>query len=118
MIRAQKRINLLVKEVRKEAEMKEKARYDALRAQITPHFLFNTLNAIRWKASLNHDEEVSDILSDLGILLGEAYRNTDELERIENAVLILDAYVKIMQIRFGDKVQFFFSVSPNRIFSN
>ena len=111
MIRAQKRINLLVKEVRRETEMKEKARYDALRAQITPHFLFNTLNAIRWKASLNHDEEVADILSDLGVLLSEAYRNTDELERIENAMLILDAYVKIMQIRFGDKVQFFFSVS-------
>lgn len=111
MIRAQKRIDLLVKEIRKETEMKEKARYDALRAQITPHFLFNTLNAIRWKASLNHDEEVADILSDLGVLLSEAYQNTDELELIKNAIQILDAYVKIMQVRFGDKVQFFFSIS-------
>lgn len=110
MLSAQKRIGLLVEEVRREAAMKEKARYDALRAQITPHFLFNTLNAIRWKASLNNDEEVADILSDLGVLLGEAYRNTDELETIDSAMQTLDAYVKIMQIRFGDQVKFFFAV--------
>ena len=107
MLRAQKRIQALMEEVRREAEMKEKARFDALKAQINPHFLFNTLNAIRWKASINQDGEVADILADLGILLGETYKNDDELESIDNAVHILDAYVKIMQARFGSKVQFF-----------
>lgn len=110
MLSAQKRIALLVKEVRQETERKEKALYEALRAQIMPHFLFNTLNAIRWKASLNKDEEVADILADLGMLLGEAYQNTDEMETVDNSMKILDAYVRIMQIRFGDKVQFFFLV--------
>ena len=107
MLRAQKRIQALMEEVRKEAEMKEKARFEALKAQITPHFLFNTLNAIRWKASMNRDDEVADILADLGILLGETYKNVEELESIDNAVHILEAYVKIMQVRFGNKVQFF-----------
>ena len=107
MLRAQKRIQALMEEVRKEAEMKEKARFEALKAQITPHFLFNTLNAIRWKASMNRDDEVADILADLGILLGETYKNVEELERIDNAVHILEAYVKIMQVRFGNNVQFF-----------
>ena len=114
MLRAQKRIHALMEDVRREAEMKEKARFDALKAQITPHFLFNTLNAIRWKASINQDGEVADILADLGVLLGETYKNAEELESIDNAVHILDAYVKIMQVRFGNKVQFF-AVIPEAI---
>lgn len=110
MLRAQKRIRFLMEEVRKEAVMKEKARFDALKAQINPHFLFNTLNAIRWKASINQDTEVADILAELGILLGETYKNDDELETIDNAVHTLDAYVKIMQVRFGNQVQFFYVI--------
>lgn len=114
MLRAQKRIQVLMDEVRQEAIMKEKALFDALKAQINPHFLFNTLNAIRWKASINQDHEVADILSELGVLLGETYKNEDELESIDNAVRILEAYVKIMQTRFGDKIRFFILV-PEQI---
>lgn len=113
MIRAQSRIAKLMEDVRREAVMKEKARFDALKAQINPHFLFNTLNAIRWKASMNHDEEVADVLSELGVLLSETYKSDAEMESIGNAVRILNAYVKIMQIRFGNKVQFFFSIPEN-----
>ncbi len=114
ILRAQQRIMLLMDEVRQETSMKEKARFDALRAQINPHFLFNTLNAIRWKASINQDNEVADILSELGVLLGETYKNDDELESIDHAIRILEAYVKIMKVRFGNEVQFFF-VIPEQI---
>lgn len=107
MLRAQERIQRLLEEVREEAKMKEKARFDSLKAQIKPHFLFNTLNAIRWKASINGDEEVADILSNLGVLLSETYKNDDEMETIGNAIYTLEAYVKIMEIRFGNKVEFF-----------
>jgi len=114
MLRAQKQIHLLVERVRQEATMKEKARFDALKAQIKPHFLFNTLNAIRWKASINGDQEVADILSSLGILLSETYKNDNELETIGNAVYTLEAYTKIMQVRFGNQVAFF-SLIPDEL---
>lgn len=110
MLRAQERIQRLLEEVREEAKMKEKARFDSLKAQIKPHFLFNTLNAIRWKASINGDEEVADILSNLGVLLSETYKNDHEMETIGNAMYTLEAYVKIMEIRFGNKVEFFYVI--------
>ena len=110
LLRAQKRIMSLIEEVRREAVMKEKARFDALAAQITPHFLFNTLNAIRWKAAMNQDQEVADILSELGVLLGEMYNKTEELEPVSSAMRTLEAYVQIMKVRFGDKTQFFFVI--------
>lgn len=107
MLRAQKRIRLLLEEVRHEAKMKERARFDALKAQIKPHFLFNTLNAIHWKASINGDQEVAEVLSNLGVLLSETYKSDNERETIGNAIYILEAYVKIMEVRFGNKVEFF-----------
>lgn len=110
MLGAQRRIHLLLEEVRREAVMKEKARFDALKAQINPHFLFNTLNAIRWKASINGDQEVADILLNLGVLLNETYKNDEEMETIYDAVHILEAYSKIMQVRFGNQVEFFFVI--------
>lgn len=107
MLQAQGRIQNLVEEVRTETAMKEKARFDALKAQINPHFIFNTLNAIRWKAIINEDQEVAVSLVDLGLLLRETYKNNDELETIGNAVYTLEAYARIMQVRFGDGIKFF-----------
>lgn len=110
MLNARRRIHLLLEEVRQETVMKEKARFDALKAQINPHFLFNTLNAIRWKASINEDHEVADILLNLGVLLSETYKHDQELETLRDAVHILEAYGRIMQVRFGNQVEFFFVI--------
>ena len=110
MLNARRRIHLLLEAVRQETVMKEKARFDALKAQIHPHFLFNTLNAIRWKASINEDHEVADILLNLGVLLSETYKNDQELETLRDAVHTLEAYGRIMQVRFGNQVEFFFVI--------
>lgn len=109
-MRARERIQKLIGDVREETEQKEKAYYEALQAQINPHFLFNTLNAIQWKAALNDDTEVSGMLSDLSVLLYETYDHSSELDTIGQSMRVLDAYVKIMKVRFSDRVSFFYTV--------
>jgi two-component system, LytTR family, sensor kinase len=88
------------------------ARLDALRAQLHPHFLFNTLNGI---AELVHeDAEAADaMLNELAQLLRAVLQQparhvvplADELEFVER-------YLRLQQIRFGDRLRFRLNIAP------
>jgi signal transduction histidine kinase len=85
----------------------------ALRAQLQPHFLFNTLNAI---SALMHDEpDVADrMLTRLAELLravlepppGDEHALADELT-------VLERYLDIMSLRFGPRLSVEIAVAPD-----
>ena len=92
---------------RREAELEArlaKARLQALRMQLNPHFLFNTLNSI---ASLVHEqpqaEEMIEALSDLLRLTLNASDRQEVTLREE--LHFLERYLLIEQIRFGDRLR-------------
>jgi sensor histidine kinase YesM len=92
---------------RREAELEArlaKARLQALRMQLNPHFLFNTLNSI---ASLVHEqpqaEEMIEALSDLLRLTLSASDRQEVTLREE--LHFLERYLLIEQIRFGDRLR-------------
>jgi len=81
------------------------ARLQALKAQMQPHFLFNTLNAI---SSLIYDDPPRAVkclarLSDLlrGSLDGAATREVP----LERELALLQNYIEIMQTRFADRLR-------------
>ncbi len=106
-IRAQNRIQSLLLSIEKQVEEREAAYYSALQAQIRPHFLFNTLNAIQWKAKLNRDEEVADVLSSLSLFLRHLYQNEEEFHSLKEEMQFLDEYVKVVNVRFSNGILFY-----------
>ena len=85
---------------------KRKAELKALQAQINPHFLYNTLNAITWQAADQGVPEISILSNSLGkffrISLSrgkEVITVGEELEHVEN-------YLRIQGIRYKDKMQY------------
>ncbi len=99
---------------RHEAELESRlaqARLQALRMQLNPHFLFNTLNSI---ASLVHEqpqaEEMIEALSDLLRLTLSASERQEVTVREE--LQFLDRYLLIEQIRFGERLQVEKQVEP------
>ncbi len=88
------------------------AQLRALRAQLNPHFLFNTLNAAT--TLLHRDPDGADaMLTRLGELLRLTLRADPEHETaLHEEVALLDRYLDIMRIRFSDRVTVTSRVSP------
>src|SRR4030095_4490695 len=81
------------------------AQLTALRSQIQPHFLFNTLNAVVALVRDNENDRAVEALTSLSSLLRTALRTgaTHEVTLTEE-VAFTARYVAIEQLRFGDRV--------------
>lgn len=81
------------------------ARLAALRAQLNPHFLFNTLNATSTLALTGQREEVVLLMSRLSDLLRVSLdRQLPQEIPLERELAILTAYLEIQRIRFGSRL--------------
>jgi two-component system LytT family sensor kinase len=89
------------------------AQLRALRAQLNPHFLFNTLNAAT--TLLHRDPEGADaMLTRLGELLRLTLRADPEHETpLHEEMALLQRYLDIMRIRFSDRVTVTSTVHPD-----
>jgi len=75
-----------------------------LRAQLQPHFLFNTLQSI--STLIHRDQAAADrMLTDLSDLLRLSLRSTASQEvPLREELAFLDRYLDIMRMRFGDRL--------------
>jgi sensor histidine kinase YesM len=80
------------------------AQLDALRSQLHPHFLFNTLNSIAtlMRTDVEAAEEMLARLSDMLRLTLQA--QTRQEVKLRDEIAALDLYLKIMAVRFGDRL--------------
>jgi len=81
-----------------DARAKREAELKALQAQISPHFLFNTLNSIRWAAFNNNNKKAGDMTFALSNLLRMTIVNGEEFITLETEVGNLYHYVNIFQM--------------------
>lgn len=96
----------LIKDVEKQAVLREEAHFNMLRAQIQPHFLFNSLNDIRWMAMLNGVDSVANAIEQLGTILSSTLNTADHTATIAKELETLEAYVRLQKMRYGDMFEF------------
>ncbi len=79
------------------------AELKALYAQINPHFLYNTLDSIKWLAKLNGVDDIVLIVSQLGKLLKNSIRNQKDSVLISEEISLIGNYLAIQKVRYSDK---------------
>ncbi|MFB5266072.1 histidine kinase [Paenibacillus enshidis] len=92
----------LIYQVQFEQQAKREAELKMLQAQINPHFMFNTLNSLKWSAMLSGHTTVTQGLESLSELLRNTILVTDELIPLEKEIENLQHYATIQRIRYGD----------------
>jgi two-component sensor histidine kinase len=91
------------------------ARLQALRMQLNPHFLFNTLNSI---ASLVYDQPkvADDMIASLSDLLRLTLNSSDRQEvTLREELQFLEQYLRIAQARFGERLKFNQRIEPTAL---
>jgi two-component sensor histidine kinase len=82
------------------------AQLDALRMQLHPHFLFNTLNAIVVLVRKSSNEEAVRMLTGLSELLRHALENIATQEvLLKDEIEFLERYLEIEQVRYNDRLK-------------
>lgn len=90
------------------------AELKALQAQINPHFLYNTLEALYWSL-----EEKDEELAELVVAMSDLFRYTisnsqmDEWVMVKEELQHVERYLHIMKMRFGDRLTWQVSSPPD-----
>lgn len=87
---------------------KKKREYEIkiLQAQINPHFLYNTLDSIKWMAVTKGEKTIERMTHALGQLLRKTISDNKEFVKIEEEVENVNCYVEIQKLRYYDSFDY------------
>lgn len=92
------------------------ARLEALRMQLHPHFLFNTLNAISVLISDGHTRKARQMLLRLSDLLRVTLERAEESDvPLKQELEFLETYLEIERIRFEDRLEVRMDIEPETL---
>lgn len=85
--------------------LKKDARLKLLEHQINPHFLYNTLASLAWRAEAAGQTEISEMVDALSKLLRVSLsQKSENFYSLQDEIAIVNAYVKIQQLRYEDRL--------------
>jgi len=95
---------------------KNKAELGALKAQIHPHFLFNTLNNL-YALTLQKSDKAPETVATLSAMLDYMlYQCNDKLVPLKKEVTLLENYIVLERLRYGDDIEIAFAKAYPRNF--
>lgn len=96
------RIEQLIDEVAKTERLKTEAELKALRNHISPHFIYNTLDTIKWMAIINKQENIQKMVCAMDKLMRYASDYKKNLITLDEEIDLTREYLLIQQMRYSD----------------
>ncbi|MDO5783758.1 MAG: sensor histidine kinase [Eubacteriales bacterium] len=92
--------------------LKKEAEIEALRYQITPHFMYNTLNSIKYAAILQNASEIAEQLEAFIELLQMSASDRGSFITVRQEIHMVQNYVKLQMFRYANSFTVSFDVMP------
>lgn len=99
-------------------KQKRDLEYQVLQSQINPHFLYNTLNSIKWMATIQGATGISEMTTALSRLLKSISKGTSLLVDIREELSLLENYFTIQSYRYGGTITMKIEVEDEALYNS
>lgn len=106
--------NLMEKKVQDEKK-KQELEYQILQSQINPHFLYNTLNTIKWMATIQGSDGIADMSTALSRLLRNISKSKENVISLEKELQLVKDYFTIMKYRYGGTIELEYDIKDESL---
>lgn len=98
------RVTALMDRRLEDEKQKQDLEYRMLQNQINPHFIYNTLNSIKWMATIQHAPGIAEMVTALSRLLKSVSKSNERLVPLYQEFALLNDYFTIQQYRYGGTI--------------
>lgn len=109
-------VNQLIQTTLADEKQKRDLEYKVLQSQINPHFLYNTLNSIKWMATIQGATGITEMTTALSRLLKSISKGTRLLIPLQEELSLVQDYFTIQQYRYGGTLQMDIQVDEESLF--
>lgn len=95
----------MIRDKEEQQRLLQEKQMQQLRAQVRPHFLYNTLESIYCLAKNCGDERIATMTDALGKMLRASLNDKRDVVTIAEDLQITQAYLRIQLIRYGDRLR-------------
>ena len=107
------RIKALVADLMDTQAKKKQAELRLLYEQINPHFVYNTLDVIRWEALRNHASSLADLADTLVGYLRRSLNHGQEFIAVADEADMIEKYLQIMNHRYNNSIRLEIDIAPD-----
>ena len=108
-------IQQLLEDVRAEEQEKKALEIKMLQAQINPHFLYNILNVIRWKAMMHGEKSIGDMIVSLIKLLEFSGKRVNTYVPVRKELEHASSYLDLIKSQYQDDFDVIYEVDPEAL---
>lgn len=109
-------IEALMEERIQDEKDKKDLEYKMLQSQINPHFLYNTLNSIKWMAVTQGADGIAEMTTALSKLMRSISKGTKILIPLRDELELVSDYFTIQQYRYGGSLKMNISVDDDELY--
>jgi two-component system sensor histidine kinase YesM len=110
-------VQLLMNQRIEDERQKKDYEYKMLQSQINPHFLYNTLNSIKWMATIQNAPGIAEMTTSLSRLLKDISNGTTNLVDLKHEISLLNDYFTIQQYRYGGTITLRYNIEEEELTS-